>query len=253
MAMENIGFEDRLNKLETKLDQLMALARYSALGADRILSFIYNDHMIRLYLPFADVDKIQQIILQHRSFFETRFLAEVGAMIPANAVVIDAGANIGNHTVFFSKVLGAAEVWAFEVMRETYRILERNIELNDLKNVRPLNVGLGAREGRANLSRFKLSNIGGTEVTVAEDGLYPIRAIDSFDIPKVDFIKIDVEGGQIDVLEGAKETLGRCKPLVWVEMRAPYGEVEPGTAKLESLGYTLKRQMTRSDFIFAPR
>jgi FkbM family methyltransferase len=250
--MGNTDLEQRLKLLETRLDQLVAAQRFAALGPDRVSSFIYNDEIVRLFLPYADVDKIQQIILANRSFFEAKFLAQIAPLIPAGAVVVDAGANIGNHTVFFSKILKAREVWSFEVMRQTFSILERNVALNELTGVHLHNVGLGARDGRANLSRFKLSNIGGTEIAAAEDGSYPIVALDSFDLPAVDFIKIDVEGGQLEVLEGARETLKRCRPLLWIELRAPYGEVEPGMAKLGELGYGLHTTLTRSDFVFAP-
>jgi hypothetical protein len=61
------------------------------------------------------------------------------------------------------------------------------------------------------------------------------RALDSFRFEQVDYIKIDVEGHEMAVLEGARDTLGRCRP--WLVVEALGGEQEKVRAFLAALGY----------------
>ncbi len=244
---------ETLRSLEEKLDELLLALRVARLGPDSIFQFLYRDNLVKMYLPFADIDVIQRHIVLHHAFYEQKALQRVAQYIPPGAIVLDAGANIGNHTIFFAMMCAAREVHSFEVMRETFRLLERNVELNRLQNVKLHNLGLGARAGRADLAHFGQGNIGGASIESADaGGAYEIVTIDSFGLPALDFLKIDVEGAHLDVLNGARETLARCRPRIWVELRANRDEREGGERLLTGLGYRMIKELSRNDFLFEP-
>lgn len=226
--------------------------RYLAMGPDKVHSFMYADRLFHVHLPFADKDLIQRKILLSSSFFELPYLERIRKIMPGGAIVIDAGANIGNHTLFFAGVCRAKRVYSFEPQRQIFRILETNIRLNDFDQVMPINAVLGAAAGRANMETFTARNIGATSFQAATEGDYEITSIDALDLDKVDFIKMDVEGAQQPALEGARQTLARCRPLLWIELRRKLGEYEPTAALLQSMGYRQERCLGPDDFLFAP-
>jgi FkbM family methyltransferase len=148
-------------------------------------------------------------------------------------------------------ICGVAEVHSFGPMRVTYEILSKNIELNGLANVRTYNKALGSSEGYTDLLNYRGGNMGAS--TLGFGGTdYPVTTIDALHLQKVDFIKIDVEGAQIAVLEGARETIRRCKPRIWIEMRASRGEADEGRAVLSGMGYQEEVVLNSNNFIFSP-
>jgi FkbM family methyltransferase len=237
-----------LRKISLRLDEMAALQRLEILGEARIFEFLHKDQMVRLFLPFAASDLIQHHILKSRNFFEARLLDRFRHYIPGQAIIIDAGANIGNHSVYFSKFCGAKKIYSFEPMRETFKILLRNVELNAPETIHCFNVALGASAGMADLLRYGAGNTGATRLKIDESGLYPVQTIDSFKLERLDVIKIDVEGAQISVLEGDTDTLARCKPIIWVELLRD--DAQEGHEKLLSLGYERVEVLSGTDFVY---
>lgn len=235
-----------------KLDELRAAILFQAMGPERIVEFLAFDTPIRLHLPQAATDAVQRLILLHGTFYETRQMTQVLPMIPRDAVIVDAGANIGNHTVFFAKVCQAREVHAFEPLRSVFAILQRNVALNALGNVRCHNLALGASEGRATLHNFPHVNIAASVFGATADGDYPMASLDALALPRMDVLKIDVEGAQVPLLEGARQSILRHRPLVWIELRPNHGEYEPGDEAMRRLGYVQTAQISPVDFIYRP-
>lgn len=239
--------------LQQILQQMTSLnnhQRYLALGPDKVCQFMYADRLFNVYLPFSNKDLIQKQILMNNTFFELHYLRMMQSFIPANAVIIDAGANIGNHTLFFAGVCHARRVYSFEPLKEVFKILEKNISLNGFDQVMPINAVLGAESGYASLNSFVPNNIGATSFDLGTEGNYEITTIDALNLDKVDFIKMDVEGAQQSVLEGAKQTITRCRPKLWIELRQKFGEYEPTANQLSSMGYRLERKLGSNDFLF---
>jgi len=79
-----------------------------------------------------------------------------------------------------------------------------------------------------------------------------VTTLDSCALPRLDLLKIDVEGSQVSVLRGAAETLRRLKPVVWVELRPQLSELSEGDAALTALGYRKDRVLSQTDFIYRP-
>jgi FkbM family methyltransferase len=244
-----------LDALSQKVQMLADAASALALGPDRILAFAHADTLVRLHLPFAPRDDIQRHILRHATFYEAAQLDQIRPLIPPGAVVADIGANIGNHTVYFALVCGAAEVHAFEPTRVGAGILRRNLALNGIeRQVRVHEVALGARSGRASLLRYPVRNIGAATLDPARPGPYRMEPLDAFALDRLDFVKMDVEGGFVGAIAGAAATLRRFRPPVWLELRPALREIEPGVEAMAGLGYRLAGPIagSRTDHLFLP-
>lgn len=121
---------------------------------------------------------------------------------------VDAGAAIGNHTLFFAVVCGAAHVDAFEPRDWVYDLLVENIALNRLEaRVTAHLVGLGAADGEA------------TAFLDGHSTTFQVRPLDDLVQRKVSVLKIDVEDMEVDVLQGARRILRADRPLVFAEAR----------------------------------
>src|SRR5262245_24087885 len=137
-------------------------------------------------------------------------------------VVVDVGANIGAHTVQLAKSVGpSGKVLAFEPQRILYQMLCGNVALNLLANVATFNAALAAKHGVVRVPPIdygQVANFGGLSLAATRDGeAIAARSLDSYSLRSCHFIKIDVEGMERDVLEGACKTLATRRPILYVE------------------------------------
>lgn len=123
-----------------------------------IYSFKRYGKNITMYLPHYGEDYIQSTLVLSSNFYESDELKYLRkAYLKGGNVILDIGANIGNHTVFFSKICNAERIYAFEPITETYDTLCRNIDLNHIEDrVVAYNVALGDVSGRAKIKNFPL-------------------------------------------------------------------------------------------------
>lgn len=170
-------------------------------------------------------------------------------------VFVDGGAHVGLFTLVAAKIVGPeGKVFAFEPHPETFRRLQRNVELNGLRNVHLHPEALGKEEGTA---RFTLlhgdhapwSHLGDPTETTASS-VVDVRVVSLPKIipvalwPRVRLIKLDLEGGEVAVLEGARPLLEAVRPDLLLEvvpehLRRFGASVEDVTALLGSLGYAV--------------
>lgn len=165
----------------------------------------------------------------HRAgtFFEARDLARLAGHLPEAPRVLDVGANVGNHALFFATQCGAARIVVVEPNPLALAPLVANVVLNGLTEVislEALGVGLGAAsEGGLFMKRHD-RNLGATKMLRGKGGALEVHAGDDlFGDEQFDLVKIDVEGMEMEVLAGLKRTVARCRPLLFVE-------VDPGNA-----------------------
>jgi len=165
---------------------------------------------------------ILSIIENTKNFYEQKLLDNWVAQYAKQAKVIyDIGANIGNHTVYFSKKLNAEKIFSFEPMPINYKMLEKNIFDNGIKNVTAHNVALGAKNSSAKMSMEQENNNGTAKISKNSDidgETVRIVTLDSLNLPLPDFIKIDVEGFELNVLKGMKNILKKSKAPIWIEI-----------------------------------
>ena len=134
------------------------------------------------------------------------------------AIVVEAGANIGAHTVLLARLAGATgAVLAFEPQRILFQVLCANLALNQITTVLAEQKGLGRMAGIACIPYLDYGgefNFGGLSLDLVESGEKVIvDCLDSHPIPRCDFIKIDVEGMEHQVIEGAARTIHRLRPV----------------------------------------
>jgi FkbM family methyltransferase len=151
--------------------------------------------------------------------------------LPADAVVVDGGANIGFFTVPVAyRTQGrGTRIIAFEPQRQLFQALGGSLALNGYGHVYLHNCGLGQEPGIAQLPAvdYSIAQDFGTvslsdETTVDEDGwmadrVVDITSIDAMDLPGLDFFKLDVEGYEVPALTGAIKTIQKYQPWIWVE------------------------------------
>lgn len=150
------------------------------------------------------------------------FLLKLLQALP-QAVVLDIGANIGNHTLVFATA--ASQVHAFEPMPAIHALLARNIADNKLSHARAHALALSDCNDTATLHIGKQGNLGMTSFEARDDNSGTVtvnrRVGDEYlleqGITHVDFLKIDVEGHEYFVLQGLRQTLERDLPLITLE------------------------------------
>lgn len=132
---------------------------------------------------------------------------------------LDVGAHIGAVSVYLARRF--RRVIAFEAVPTTFEFLARNTA--NLDNVSALNAAAGSEPGEVYFSHYprhgQLSHVAHRpdEAQTVRIGPIPVQTIDSFHYEEISFMKIDVEGFELPVLEGAEQTIRRCRPLILVE------------------------------------
>ena len=183
--------------------------------------------------------------------FEPETLREYRRVVRAGFVVLDIGANIGSHTLPLAKIVGpSGRVYAFEPTDYAFGKQLRNLSLNlelsrrvtaiqamlagcrtqekpqAIPSSWPLDGVLEAQLHPINLGRF--NTLEGAQIFRLDDWVAQEQ------LPRIDFVKIDVDGYEIDVIEGAVETLRRHKPVMMMEF-APDNFSERGRSFTELL------------------
>jgi FkbM family methyltransferase len=164
--------------------------------------------------------------------------------------VFDIGANIGAHTMALAAIVGPlGHVTAFEPQRVIFQILNANAALNGLTAVTTRAVALGSAAGTIKVPPLNYAgeaNFGGLSLegaTVGEE--VPLLTFDSLRVAACDFVKIDVEGMEIEVLKGMGETIARFRPAMYVENDRPNKSASL-VAHLLGLNYRLYFHVTPS-------
>lgn len=177
-----------------------------------------------------------------RMYEEELFQAHLAPIVAGATVMLDIGAHIGSQAIMSARHNPTCRIIAFEAQEPMFRLLQKNLQENCIPNVDARNVAVGhvcdpAGVGIADFvedlgvmypnwtyggsGMFNLGGIGvcaptGTHVSAAAP-VVPMVSIDSLELPRVDYMKIDVEGCEPLVLLGAQETIKRCKPVILFE------------------------------------
>lgn len=143
---------------------------------------------------------------------------------------VDAGANIGCHTLALARFVGpTGMVLAFEPQRPVYDCLCGTCALNELWHVNTYLCALGDERGMTKVPFMRYTepeSFGGAAVGGLVGHDVPIVPLDDFDLPALHFVKIDVEGHEAHVLRGARETIHRHRPFLYVENDRKQNSVE---------------------------
>ncbi len=178
-------------------------------------------------------------------------LAAIALLTRPGDTVFDIGANFGLFTRFLSESVGSeGRVYSFEPTLDMFEVIVNNCQLLGLKNTRVFRIALSDHSGLAEM-----------RIPVWEDGTLnhyeasleqsisssptgrtlqvPVCSLDDFcsehQVNRVDFIKCDVEGHELAVLDGARATLLRHRPTVLIEVNDPLGSSSHGEKVLKKI------------------
>ena len=183
-----------------------------------------NDRVFDVYFRSAN-DGIRLKSILSGDFYEPILLKHVIKNYNGGSI-LDIGANVGNHSVFFAHYLKnkpGFSLDSFEPEASAHKFLSENLANNvDLRNVTIHNLAVGAASGSVELNNGSPNNLGAAKVTRSSesDNLgVPMRSLDDILSPdkKVSIIKMDIEGFEPDALLGAQRILSDNSPILYVE------------------------------------
>jgi FkbM family methyltransferase len=164
---------------------------------------------------------------------QVNFAMNYARLAPEGSLFLDVGANFGTYSLALAGVLQlrAGFVHSFEAQRIVYNMLCGSIALNSLENVFVHNVCVGDESGFVEMPNYRYDqemNFGSIEFgSVQKERLSQERGasrervamvtIDQFGFEAVSFLKMDIEGMEVQGLRGAIQTIGRCRPCLLIE------------------------------------
>ena len=158
--------------------------------------------------------------------YEPATVSVLVAALRPGMVFCDVGANIGHNSVIASRLVGkTGHVWSFEPNPAVFEELQSNIRLNRCRNVTCFNLALGSRAMRAPLylsahdvasSLARTAHTTSTTVEVAVETLDDLAR--QHGIGRVDLIKIDAEGAELPIIQGARHLIEQCTPALILEL-----------------------------------
>ncbi len=175
-------------------------------------------------------------VLLNRTYHDdgVEFLAR---QLRPGCVIIDVGANIGLLSCAYAQRLGflSTQIYAFEAVERNFERLRRNLALNHFESVTPFRIALGDQEGELTFhlpdSEFSGNAVGDNVLstndfsTAVKESSHvervPMTTLDRWartrNIERCDFIKIDVEGAELNVLRGGRDLIQRTRPIIQCE------------------------------------
>lgn len=194
---------------------------------DDAVQFEYEGERIR-FRSVSPGDHILRLMRAAGTFYERDVLERVRERLRAarrTGAAVDAGGFIGTHSVYFARACGLSPVLAFEANPSTYPLLVENVGANGLAEVVScFQAALGAAPGLAAIVPAQQGNAGMTRVASATAGGGTVRmtTVDSElrarGVRSLAAVKIDVEGSELEVLEGAGEAIANHRPVLCVEL-----------------------------------
>jgi len=176
-------------------------------------------------------NKLEAKLLDDPASYDKKNFAAVETLVQPGAICMDIGANIGIYSAVLSRLVGpTGHVHAFEPVRHIRRKLRTNLAFNGARNVTVNDFALGDVPGSLEMFQVKEGQFrAGTSTlvrnnnveTMGEDAFerqtVEVRTVDTYGLDRVDFMKIDVEGFEFNVLKGAVETLRKHRPAILFE------------------------------------
>ena len=212
----NIKFDETL--YENNISNKIKIINFSGLNKDIYLT-TFKD---KLYDCFRK---------KSLNYYEEILTEKLKNIIKKDFVIIDGGSNVGVHSITMS-LLGD-EVYSFEPNIYTYKLLLKNIDDNNINNIRAIQKGLDETTHTLDVNfkseNFFENNCGAFTIGSEEQGENKINidliTIDSLNLERLDLIKLDVEGYESRAIKGGLNTIKKYMPIIilecWVNPNIP--------------------------------
>jgi FkbM family methyltransferase len=177
-------------------------------------------------LEIHENEDLSNHIRREQDFFEAPILDWLKIYAPKQKTILDIGANIGNHSVYFANYFDYESIISFEPIPANYELLKKNMAPYD--RIGLSNFAVSSSTMGNLLMVWKRDNYGASNIN--EGGYIKVMSvsIDRLMFTDVTLMKIDVEGHEPEVIEGANETIIRCRPLILIEdWKQEYGALLP--------------------------
>jgi FkbM family methyltransferase len=155
--------------------------------------------------------------------YEKIFIAKVYEILPENGIFFDIGSNIGVYSLNLCRK--AKEVYAFEATKATYQLLQETINENFIQNIHLCLTAIH------NIDKEEVKIYVGDSLNIGGNSMYSGNCVanivqtitvDTFvkenDISRIDFIKIDIEGNELNALQGAEKSIKKFRPIIMCEI-----------------------------------
>ncbi len=205
---------------------------------------------------YPDADDFMWRHMHADGSYQASHLMSAMGFVTDRRIAIDAGGHVGTWSKLMAGLFD--RVIAVEPSADTFEALTANMRAFGCLNVECLNVAVGATKGLVTMvldgAQAVRANTGGRYVRPG--GVIPCEAIDDWHLASLGFLKLDIEGSEPLALQGAAETLQRCRPIVLFENKKfwkRYGlRSEAPQILLTSLGYRFLAD-AGCDAIWGPR
>lgn len=190
-----------------------------------------------------DVGHSRMSLLRALGLYELRKTAEIERRLTTGAVFVDVGSSEGDFALLAARLVGpTGRVIAFEPDPDNVETIRANVAANRFDTVTVHAAALSDRDGEATLYQSAVSgwhsllpNLENRDHNVVT---VPVMRLDSVDLDRLDMIKIDVEGAEVAVLNGARAALTRHRPVVLLDTHPSLGaDVAALQAFFDDLGY----------------
>lgn len=215
---------------------------------------IYDNDLIVLLYPEDGIARLVYYFNYHEPI-EFRFLNH---FLSNEMICVDVGTNIGMYTLFFSK--RAKQVFAFEPFSSALHKLERSISDNHLSNIVCVQKAVSYQNQKLGLVTCDDSSRTYTTNESSDDDLKNVDAV-SIDnyfaverIDRLDYLKIDAEGAEASILQGARNTIRKIRPCIQVEIAEQFSDRQPNHEfsikdYLSQLGYQMFKIDSKSNVL----
>jgi FkbM family methyltransferase len=218
------------------------------------------------FLPTdAKADVVANTIINN-NVFEPEVIEIAKKYIRPGTVALDIGANFGQMSLLFSKMVGeSGKVYSFDADDFVFHILEKNIEANDRENIVPI---FGAVHNKSNETlyfpeqdfvKYKTYGAYGVDYNASTGRKIKTIKIDDLDIQgEISFMKIDIQGGDLQAMEGAITTIGKHKMPILFEYEYHFEEkfkmsFQQYVDFVSRINYKFERVINGHNFLILPK
>jgi FkbM family methyltransferase len=204
-----------------------------------VTNFTYNNHHYKIRPVYSEKEHIFLRIHTAKTFYEINLLETV-RKLNLSGTYIDAGANIGNHTLYFLNECASNKLIAIEPIKDFFGCMKENVLNNNFfnKSIDAYNIALGDKKCNVSFSQINKRNPADSKVE-SEGGDIPCTTLDSLltSHQDISLIKIDTEGYELKILHGSVAIIKACYPVIICEA-ADSKYKEDISSFLSNFGYT---------------